>query len=90
MSNTTLTPTMTNPKPTGIRRIARDSLMLEVNHALGAAATGARLIAGGPEVVSKIGIITGGAGNMIAYARDAGLDTFITGEGPHWTFALSL
>ena len=68
------------------RLVARDSLMLEVNHALGAAATGARLIPGGPEVVGKIGIITGGAGNMIAYARDAGLDTFITGEGAHHTY----
>ena len=68
------------------RLVARDSLMLEVNHALGAAATGARLIPGGPEVVGRIGIITGGAGNMIAYARDAGLDTFITGEGAHHTY----
>ncbi|MGH7499526.1 MAG: Nif3-like dinuclear metal center hexameric protein [Gemmatimonadales bacterium] len=68
------------------RLAARDSLLLEVNHALGAAAAGARLIAGGPEVLGRVGIITGGAGNMIAAARDAGLDTFITGEGPHHTY----
>lgn len=68
------------------RLAARDSLLLEVTHALGAAAAGARLIAGGPEVVGRVGIITGGAGNMIAAAREAGLDTFITGEGPHHTY----
>ncbi len=44
------------------------------------------LIPGGPERVKRIGIITGGAGSMIAQARDAGLDTFITGEGAHHTW----
>ena len=68
------------------RLAARESLLLEINHALGAAAASARLIPGGPEVVGRVGIITGGAGNMIAAARDAGLDTFITGEGPHHTY----
>jgi dinuclear metal center YbgI/SA1388 family protein len=68
------------------RLAPRDSLLLEVNHALGTTASGARLIAGGPEVVGQVGIITGGAGDMIAAAREAGLDTFITGEGPHHTY----
>lgn len=48
--------------------------------------TTARLIPGGPERVRRIGIVTGAAGSMIAAARDAGLDTFITGEGPHHTY----
>ncbi len=68
------------------RLAARESLLLEINHALGGAAAGARLIPGGPAVVGRVGIITGGAGNMISAARDAGLDTFITGEGPHHTY----
>lgn len=68
------------------RLAARESLLLEIQHALGAAAAGARLIPGGPEAVQRVGIITGGAGGMIAAARDAGLDTFITGEGPHHTY----
>ena len=33
-----------------------------------------------------MGIITGGAGNMIGAAHAAGLDTFITGEGAHYTY----
>jgi dinuclear metal center YbgI/SA1388 family protein len=64
----------------------RDAFVSEVNRALGTFAPGARLIPGGPDRVSRVGIITGGAGNMIAEARDAGLDTYITGEGPHHTF----
>jgi putative NIF3 family GTP cyclohydrolase 1 type 2 len=44
------------------------------------------LIAGGPERVESVGIITGGAGSMIGAAKDAGLDTFITGEGAHHTY----
>ena len=51
-----------------------------------ARAPGARLIAGGPERVGRVGIITGGAGSMIGAARDAGLDTYITGEGAHHTY----
>jgi len=64
---------------------SREALVAEVNHALGTSA-GARLIAGGPERVGRIGIITGGAGNMIGAARDAELDTYITGEGAHHTY----
>lgn len=45
-----------------------------------------RMIAGGPERVRRVGIITGSAGSMIRQARDAGLDTFITGEGKHSSY----
>lgn len=62
----------------------RDRLVATVGRAVGAESV--RLIAGGPETVERIGIITGGAGTMIADASAAGLDTFITGEGPHYTY----
>lgn len=64
----------------------RGALVAELDRTLGALLPGARLIPGGPERVSRVGIITGGAGGMIAEARDAGLDTFITGEGAHHTY----
>jgi dinuclear metal center YbgI/SA1388 family protein len=53
-----------------------------------AALTGSalRLMAFGPERVRRVGIVTGAAGSMIAQAAAAGLDTFVTGEGPHHTF----
>ncbi len=44
------------------------------------------LAPGGPEVCRRIGIVTGGAGGEIFKAAAAGVDTFITGEGPHWSY----
>lgn len=46
-----------------------------------------RLIPAGPAVCRRIGVVTGGAGAELARAAAEGVDTFITGEGPHWTFA---
>ena len=34
-------------------------------------------------------MVTGGAGSELHKAAREGVDTFITGEGPHWTFALA-
>jgi dinuclear metal center YbgI/SA1388 family protein len=48
-----------------------------------------KLLPGGPKVCQRIGIVTGGAGSHLKQAADEGVDTFITGEGPHWTFALA-
>ena len=45
-----------------------------------------RLIPGGPERSQRVGVITGAAGSLTRQAAEAGLDTFITGEGQHWTF----
>jgi dinuclear metal center YbgI/SA1388 family protein len=64
----------------------REAVALELDRVLRTFKGSATLIQGGPERPSRIGIITGGAGNMIAQARDAGIDTFITGEGPHHTY----
>ena len=57
-----------------------------------AAATGTArpiLLPGGPTVCRRIGVVTGGAGAELKEAARAGVDTFITGEGPHWTAALA-
>jgi dinuclear metal center YbgI/SA1388 family protein len=56
-----------------------------------ARATGAkpRVIPGGPEICRRIGVVTGGAGDGLKLAVDEGVDTFITGEGPHWTYAVA-
>ena len=47
------------------------------------------LVAGGPPHVRRVGIVTGGASELIPQANEAGLDTFLTGEGPHHTFHLA-
>ena len=45
-----------------------------------------KLIAGGPERVRRVGVITGGAGSMVPAAVAAGLDAFVTGEGAHHNY----
>jgi dinuclear metal center YbgI/SA1388 family protein len=45
-----------------------------------------RLLPFGPERARRVGIVTGAAGSLIGQAAAAGLDTYITGEGPHHTF----
>lgn len=56
-----------------------------------ACATGAqpRVVPGGPKICRRIGVVTGGAGGDLKVAAAEGVDTFITGEGPHWTYALA-
>lgn len=63
----------------------REALGQRVGEVLGLAHP-PRLIPGGPAEVARIGIITGGAGTSVHEAHAAGLDTFITGEGPHHTY----
>ena len=55
------------------------------------AAVGAEpmVIPGGPSICQRIGVVTGGAGSDLKRAAVEGVDTFITGEGPHWTYALA-
>ncbi len=48
-----------------------------------------RLLPGGPSLCREIGIVPGGAGAELRQAAQTGIDTFITGEGPHWTYALA-
>lgn len=43
------------------------------------------VIPAGPTQIDRVGIITGGGGGMIRQARDAGADTYVTGEGAHYT-----
>jgi dinuclear metal center YbgI/SA1388 family protein len=42
--------------------------------------------AAGPARPRKVGVITGGAGDMVEQAAAAGVDTFVTGEGLQWTW----
>ena len=56
-----------------------------------AQATGAkpRVVPGGGEICRYIGVVTGGAGGDLKQAANEGVDTFVTGEGPHWTYTLA-
>ena len=68
------------------KTISRSKLLASVKRATGAEP---HLIPGGPETCQRIGVVTGGAGGDLKLAAAEGVDTFITGEGPHWTYALA-
>ncbi len=47
------------------------------------------LAPGGPSRTAWIGVVTGGAGGEVARVAAEGVDTFITGEGPHHSYTLA-
>ncbi len=63
--------------------VERDTLSRQLVEVLG---TPPRLLPFGPPRCRRVGIVTGGSGSLIAEAAAAGLDTFISGEGQHWTY----
>jgi dinuclear metal center YbgI/SA1388 family protein len=67
-------------------RISRVELAKRLAQATGAKPT---VIPGGKDRCEHIGVVTGGAGGELKQAAAEGVDTFITGEGPHWTYALA-
>jgi len=67
-------------------KISRSELAARLERAIGAKP---KIIPGGKINCEKIGIATGGAGAELKIAADEGVDTFITGEGPHWTYAVA-
>ena len=76
-------------QPLGLRTVARmrrEELALRLTRALG---TSPHLCPGGPARTHHIGVVTGGAGSEVAQAGAEGVDTFITGEGPHWSYTVA-
>lgn len=67
----------------GTLSTSRDDLVERVERYLGVSA---HVIATGPASVTRVGIITGGGGSLIAQAVAAGVDTFVSGEGAHHTY----
>jgi dinuclear metal center YbgI/SA1388 family protein len=45
-----------------------------------------RVVAGGPEVVSRVGVLTGGGSGFLAGAGEMGLHALVTGEAPHHSY----
>jgi dinuclear metal center YbgI/SA1388 family protein len=72
--------------PLGLRAkvdLTREALVAQLSAVVGGPV---HLCPGGPARVREVGIITGGAGSEVAAVAATGVDTFITGEGPHWSF----
>jgi dinuclear metal center YbgI/SA1388 family protein len=68
------------------KKMSRQELAAAVQWATGCEP---RVIPGGPDICRRIGVVTGGAGGDLKIAAAEGVDTFVTGEGPHWTHALA-
>ena len=62
-------------------QVSRADLAQKLEHSLG---NPVKLFAAGPEQTQTIALITGGAGSEIYEVAGEGIDTFITGEAPHW------
>ncbi|MFL6595895.1 MAG: Nif3-like dinuclear metal center hexameric protein [Chthoniobacterales bacterium] len=62
-------------------QIFPNELARKLEESLGGAV---KLYACGPATTSTIALITGGAGSEIYAIAEEGIDTFITGEAPHW------
>lgn len=63
--------------------LRREALAARLDEVLGGRV---HMMAGGPERLERVGIITGGGGSMIGEAIAAGLDAYVTGEGAHHTY----
>ena len=61
--------------------LRRNELLARLEESLGGPV---RCIGAGPMETKRIGIVTGGAGGEIYEAAKEGVDTYITGEAPHW------
>jgi dinuclear metal center YbgI/SA1388 family protein len=72
----------TAPAAISTRTLLRERL----GAVLGTPASTIRLLPGGGEAVTRIGVITGGAGSAIAQAHAAGCDAYVTGEGAAHTY----
>jgi dinuclear metal center YbgI/SA1388 family protein len=67
----------------GILELRREALCARLDDLLGVRV---KMIAGGPERLRRVGVLTGGGGSYVVAALEAGLDALITGEGSHHTY----
>lgn len=70
----------------GTMNISRTDFARHLGEAVGGTV---KLASGGPARVRRVGVVTGGAGDLVAEAAVLGCDTFVTGEGAHHTFTLA-
>ena len=63
--------------------LSREALRLELAATLGGEV---RVIAGGPEQVKRVAVVTGGGGAFLEEVADQDLDALITGEASHHSY----
>ena len=67
----------------GTLQLERETLAARLAELLGGPV---KVIAGGPERLERVGVLTGGGGSFVRAALEAGLDALVTGEGSHHTY----
>jgi dinuclear metal center YbgI/SA1388 family protein len=67
-------------------RLSRADLAERLRAAVGGPV---RVLPGGPSWCRRVGVVSGGGGADLKQAAAEGVDTLITGEGPHWTYGLA-
>jgi dinuclear metal center YbgI/SA1388 family protein len=67
----------------GVLEVKREVLAARLDDVLGCRV---HMMPFGPEVIRRVGVVTGGGGSMIRQAIAAGLDAYVTGEGAHHTY----
>jgi dinuclear metal center YbgI/SA1388 family protein len=67
----------------GRLELSREALCARLDELLGVRV---KMIAGGPERLKRVGVITGGGERFIGAAIEEGLDALVTGEGSHHTY----
>ena len=65
---------------------SRDDLAQTLRQTLGGAV---HVCPGGPPTIASLALITGAAGSEVAQIAALGVDAFVTGEGPHWSYPLA-
>lgn len=65
---------------------SREDLAQTLRQTLGGAV---HVCPGGPPTIASLALITGAAGSAVAQIAALGVDAFITGEGPHWSYPLA-
>ena len=66
-----------------VSSMTREAFSKRLGEAIGGTV---HLAPGGPERISRVLVVTGGAGSEVARAVSLGVDAFVTGEGPHWSY----
>ena len=67
----------------GCVNLGRDELITRLQELVGGSP---RLVSAGPSRVARVGVVTGAGTGALLEASTAGLDTLVTGEGPHHSF----
>ena len=67
----------------GAVELSRDDLSRRISAAIGVTP---KVLPCGPARTSRVGIVTGAGGSLIAEAAAAGIDTLVTGEGKHHSY----